>query len=260
MKKLLFMLTAVLVLLSSCKTKEKVLYLQDVTDGETFNTQVVQSLKVQSGDRLTIVVTSSATPQIAQQFNLPVLSQQVGLGTGSNQMAYYTVDENGDIDFPTLGRLHMAGLTRSEVASKIQALLRDGQLNDAIVTVNVSNQYVIVMGEVSKPGRVNITNDNLTILDAIGQSGDLTIQAKRSEIKVIRQEGTQTKVYYVDLRSKSLFNSPVYNLKQNDIVYVSPNKVKMGQSTNNDNSLRSISTWLSISSFLLSLAILIFRK
>lgn len=160
---------------------------------------------------------------------------------------------------PTLGRINLKGLTRSEAAAKIQEQLRDGQLRDGVVTVTAYDQYVTIMGEVTKPGRVNINHDNMTILDAIGQAGDLTIQGCRENIKVIRQEGGETKVYYVDLRSKDVFSSPVYNLQQNDIVYVSPNKVKMGQSTNNDNSVRSISTWLSVSSVLISLGILIFR-
>ena len=104
-----------------------------------------------------------------------------------------------------------------------------------------------------------IRRDNITLLQALGEAGDLTIQARRDSILVIRQEGNVSKSYFVDLRSKDLLNSPVYNLKQNDIVYVKPNKVRAGQSTVNDNSARSISTWLSISSFLLSLAILIFN-
>jgi polysaccharide export outer membrane protein len=123
--------------------------------------------------------------------------------------------------------------------------------------VNTYDQYLTVLGEVKTPGRVAINKDNITILEAIGQVGDLTIQGRRDQILVIRQEGNESKTYYVDLRSKDLLSSPVYNLKQNDVVYVQPNKVKQGQSTNNDNSVRSISTWLSISSLLTSIAILI---
>ena len=156
--------------------------------------------------------------------------------------------------------MKVSGLTRAEAASLIQAKYRDGIINDAVVTVSTYNQYVTILGEVKNPGQLEITRDNLNILEAIGRAGDLTITGRRDCVKVIRQEGNESKTYYVDLRSKDIFNSPVYNLQQNDVIYVEPNKMKSGQSTYNDNSIRSISTWLSISSFLTSLAILIFRK
>ena len=115
------------------------------------------------------------------------------------------------------------------------------------------------MGEVRNPGKQTITKDRLTIIEALGAAGDLTIHGCRDNILVLRQEGNETKSYYVDLRSKDVMNSPVYNLRQNDVVYVQPNKVKMGQSTNNDNSLRTISTWISIASFLMSLGVIVLK-
>lgn len=261
MKKFAFALMAVLLLFTSCHTSEKVLYLQDITAQEQFTTQTAQALQLKPGDKISVIVTSSATPQIAQQFNLPIVTIQAGATTNSynNQLSLYTLDENGDIDIPTLGRVKLANLTRTQAADKIQALLRDGRLRDAVVTISAYDQYVTVLGEVARPGRVTINHDYMTLLDALGQAGDLTIQGRRDQVKVIRQEGNETKTYFVDLRSKSLFNSPAYNLRQNDVIYVSPNNVRIGQSTNNDNSVRSISTWLSVSSVLISLGILIFR-
>ena len=131
--------------------------------------------------------------------------------------------------------------------------------NDAVVTVAAYNQFVTVLGDVARPGRLEIARDNITIFEAIGMAGDLNITGRRDAIKVIRQEGNECKTYFIDLRSKNVFNSPVYNLQQNDIVYVEPNRVKMGSSTNNDNSIRNISTWLSITSVLTSISILIWR-
>lgn len=256
----LVILTAVF-MLSACTSEKKVLYLQDVTPGQTLRSQAIQALKLIPGDKVSVIVTSSATPQIAQQFNLPVVTLQAGSTNKSynNQISLYTLDENGNIDVPTLGRVQIGGLTRAEASAKIQGMLRDGQLRDAVVTINTYDQYVTVLGEVKTPGRVSITRDNITLLDAIGEAGDLTIQGRRDQVKVIRQEGAETKTYFVDLRSKSLFDSPAYNLRQNDVVYVSPNKMRVGQSTNNENSARSISTWLSVSSVLISLGILIFN-
>ncbi len=261
MKKILLLALSAGLLFTSCKTEQKVLYLQDVTSGETFTTNAIQPLKLQAGDKLNIIVTSSSTPEIAQQFNLPVVTVQAGSPSRSysNQVALYTIDENGNVDVPTLGRIKVSGLTRSEASEKIQTMLRANLLRDAVVTISASEQFVTVLGEVVRPGQIAIDRDNITLLEALGKAGDLTIQGRRDQVKVIRQEGGVTKTYFVDLRSKSLFNSPVYNLQQNDVVYVSPNKVRVGQATNNDNSVRSISTWLSVSSVLISLGILIFR-
>lgn len=261
MNRILLALVAVLLTFSSCKTREKVLYFQDVDNGTVIPTQMLQPLTYKPGDHLSVVVTSSATPQLAQQFNLPVITLQAGATTKSynNQIAVYTVDENGAIDIPTMGRVKIAGLTRSETAAKIQSQLREKDLRDAVVTVTTYDQSVTVLGEVAHPGRQTLSKDNITILEALGLAGDLTIQARRDNILVLRQEGGETKSYYVDIRSKDLMNSPVYNLQQNDVIYVQPNKVRMGQSTNNDNSVRAISTWLSVSSVLISLGILVFK-
>lgn len=262
MNRFFLVLVAVLLTLSSCKTREKILYFQDIENGSVIPTQAIQPLTFQPGDKLTVVVTSSATPQLAVQFNLPMISIQAGTtspSTGSQQMAVYTIDENGCIDIPTLGRTKISGLTRSETAAKIQSILRDGKLRDAVVTVNSYDQYITILGEVKTPGKQTITKDRLTIIEALGAAGDLTIHGCRDNILVLRQEGNETKSYYVDLRSKDVMNSPVYNLRQNDVVYVQPNKVKMGQSTNNDNSLRTIGTWMSIVSFLMSLGVIVLK-
>lgn len=261
MKKILLPLLTILLAFASCKTSEKILYLQDLQTGDNFKVQAEKALDLQPGDKLSIIVTSSATPKLAQQFNLPIVTIQAGSvnTSSSNQVALYTIDESGCVDVPTLGRVKVSGISRSQAAQKIQDLLRESHLRDAVVTINAYDQYITVLGEVTRPGRVAISKDNITLFEALGLAGDLTIQGRRDQIKVIREENGQLNSYFVDLRSKDVFNSPVYNLKQNDIIYVSPNKVRIGQSTNNDNSVRSISTWLSVSSVLISLGILIFR-
>ena len=261
MKKILLPLLAVLLAFASCKTSEKILYLQDLQPGDNFKVQAEKALDLLPGDKLSIIVTSSATPKLAQQFNLPIVTIQAGSvnASTSNQVALYTIDESGCVDVPTLGRVKVSGISLSQAAQNIQDLLRESHLRDAVVTINAYDQYITVLGEVTRPGRVAISKDNITLFEALGLAGDLTIQGRRDQIKVIREENGQLNSYFVDLRSKDVFNSPVYNLKQNDIIYVSPNKVRIGQSTNNDNSVRSISTWLSVSSVLISLGILIFR-
>lgn len=258
MRKNFFLLLIAILTLASCKTREKVVYLQDLNANENIPTQPTSTLKLMPGDKVGVVVTSAATPELAARYNLSP-GQAASSGSTNVDNMRYTIDENGNIDMLGIGRVKIGGLTRSEAAGKLQAAFRNGLLNDAVITVSAYNQYVTVLGEVANPGRLLIPRDNMTLLEAIGQAGDLTITGRRDAIKVIRQEGNESKTYFVDLRSKSLFNSPVYNLQQNDVIYVEPNKVRMGQSTNNDNSVRNIATWLSVTSVLTSIAILIFR-
>lgn len=259
MKKNLILLFIALLTMASCKTQEKIVYFQDTEANGTIETQKAIALKLIPGDKIGVNVTSATTPELAMRYNLTQGNASTSATINANNYRY-TLDENGNVDLPGIGRLKVSGLTRAEAASLIQAKYRDGIINDAVVTVSTYNQYVTILGEVKNPGQLEITRDNLNILEAIGRAGDLTITGRRDCVKVIRQEGNESKTYYVDLRSKDIFNSPVYNLQQNDVIYVEPNKMRSGQSTYNDNSIRSISTWLSISSFLTSLAILIFRK
>lgn len=261
MKKIFFILASVILLFSSCRTQEKVLYFQDVVNQETIATQTSTDIRFEPGDKMSIVV-SSAKPQLAAPFNLPMANVQAGSTSrvGSNQISIYTIDSEGCVEIPVVGKVKIGGLSRSEATEKIQSALRDRKLLiDAVVTINVYEQYISVLGEVKNPGRINVTQDNITILEALAQAGDLTIHARRDRILVLRKEGNETMPYYVDIRSKDIMNSPVFYLSQNDVVYVEPNKVRTGQSTVNDNNVRAISTWLSISSFLVTLGVLIFR-
>jgi polysaccharide export outer membrane protein len=260
MKKFFLLLTTAIVTFTSCNTKEKVVYFQDIQNAEVIQAQMVENLKFQPGDRLTIVVTSSLTPEDAVSYNLPIVTMQAGSVTGqnySNQMSYYTVEPDGMIEVAGLGRMVIAGKSRSEVTEELQNKLRNGLLNDAIVAVNPVNQYINILGEVKTPNRYLLNKDNITILEAITMAGDLTIQGDRSNILVMRNENDEIKKYYVDIRSKDIFSSPVYYLKQNDVVYVQPNEVKSNNYVNNGNSIRQISTWLSLLSFITTTIILI---
>ena len=260
MKKFFLLLTTAIVTFTSCNTKEKVVYFQDIQNAEVIQAQMVENLKFQPGDRLTIVVTSSLTPEDAVSYNLPIVTMQAGSVTGhnySNQMSYYTVEPNGTIEVAGLGSMVIAGKSRSEVTEEIQNKLRNGLLNDAIVAVNPVNHYINILGEVKTPNRYLLNKDNITILEAITMAGDLTIQGDRSKILVMRNEDGQVKNYYVDIRSKEILSSPVYYLKQNDVVYVQPNEVKSNGYVNNANSIRQISTWLSLLSFITTTIILI---
>ena len=173
---------------------------------------------------------------------------------------YYTVDSKGNIDFPVLGTVHVANLSREQVAEKIKKALIDASLvKDPVVTVGLSNLHYSVMGEVNHPGQFAIEDEKVTILDAISNAGDLTITGVRDDVMVLRQENGHQKIYKINLCSgKDVFSSPVYYLQQNDVVYVSPNDTKKRTSTVNGNTIQSTGFWLSVSS--LAVAILTFLK
>ena len=171
-------------------------------------------------------------------------------------MLGYLVDTNGEIDFPILGKMHVAGLTRLQLTELIkQRLTEEDLIKDPVVTVQFLNYKVSVMGEVNRPGSFNISGDRITLLEALSMAGDLTIYGRRDRVAVIRENDGQRTILYHDLRSSDVFNSPCYYLQQNDIVYVEPNNSKAGQSEINQN--KSVGVWLSAGSILVSIVSLI---
>ncbi len=255
--------------LSSCGSSKEVVYFQDLKPGETeIKLPEVKAITVRPEDKISIIV-NSRDPQLTDLFNLPIMSRQLGQslrsgGTsiGTNQgISAYTVDAEGYIDFPVLGRLPVAGMKREEIAAYIkQRLMEENLVKDPVVTVEFANLSISVLGEVNNPGRFSIDRDRLTILDALSLAGDLTIYGNRSKVMVLRQEGDVQRVYGLNLTSgQHIYTSPAYYLQQNDVVYVEPNNVKARQSTVNGNNVRSTSFWISLASLLTSVAILIFN-
>lgn len=261
MKKILLMAMLALAL-ASCNTSKKIVYFQDIQVNRPEAITEARDITVQPKDQISILV-SSKDPQLAALFNLPRVQYRVGDNNMQNtngDVSGYTLDTEGYIDFPVLGRLYVAGMTKSEIASYIKKRLMDENLiNDPVVTVEFMNLYYSILGEVNSPGKYMITKDQITLLEALSMAGDLTIYGKRDAVFVVREEDGQRVTHWVDLRTQDLFHSPVYYLKQNDVIYVQPNKVRAGQSTINENSVKSVSLWISIASFLSSLGVLLFK-
>ena len=166
---------------------------------------------------------------------------------------YYEVP----IDFPVLGRIPVAGMSRDELSAHIKNLLISQNLvNDPVVTVEFINLQYSVMGEVKAPGNYKITRDRITLLEAISQAGDLNINGRRDNVLVMRPDSTgKLYAYQVDMRSfEDVVNSPVYYIHQNDYIYVEPNKKRANESTVNANTVSSASFWISIVSLLSSVA------
>lgn len=261
-------LAASTVLLWSCSTSKTIPYFQDLTPGESKLTTVAPSeIRIQPKDKLNILV-SCQDQRLSSMFNLLVNNQQVGTESStargssngqSRSVSGYTVDSNGNIDFPVLGALHVEGLTREGVAAFVKNELQSRDLiKDPVVTVEFMNAAVNVLGEVGSPGRYSIDRDRYTVLDALSDAGDLTINGKRGNVMVVRDENGTRRVYAIDLRSaEDVYSSPAFYLQQNDVVYVEPNKTKALQSTINGSSLHNISFWMSLASFITSFVVLI---
>lgn len=253
----------------SCSAPSHVTYFQDLRPGESEQKVVAATeIKVRPGDKLSIIV-NSRDPQLTQLFNLPYVGQQIGQGavtanntTNSSQgVSGYTVDEKGMIDFPVLGKIEIAGKNREEIAAFIKGeLLAKNLVKDPVVTVEYMNLCISVLGEVTQPGRYSIDRDKVTVLDAISMAGDLTIYGKREKVLVLREENGVQHVYGINLCSaEHLYTSPVYYLRQNDVVYVEPNNVRARQATVNGNNVRSTSFWISLASLLTTVAVLVFK-
>ncbi|MGJ1403301.1 polysaccharide biosynthesis/export family protein [Sphingobacterium siyangense] len=223
-------------LLSSCGSRKNMVYLQqDSTDLNTLYEQYVP--KIQSNDILTIVVTA-ADPKATIPFN-PLSSMSNGNMTQQVDMALrptYTVDNSGDVLLPMLGKVHLGGLTRIEAIEKIRKEL--GQyIKDPGVNINFNNFRISVLGEVARPGSFIMPTERVTVLEALGMAGDLTIRGVRENIMLIREVNGGKTTHRLDLTKQNTLNSPYYYLAQNDVIYVEPNKAqinnsKLGANTN----------------------------
>ena len=266
MKKILKSMTlaAVLLGLVSCnpETFKKINYLQDIHGDTTMGMKVNRGIIIQPQDQLSIIVTSR-DPKMAIPFNLSVSnfytgSELASSGGSSQRITGYVVNNEGNINFPSLGALHAAGLNRWELQDLIKDRLADeGLLKDAVVTVEFLNFKVSVLGEVASPGTYSVTGDKITILQALALARDLTIYGQRENVQVIREQNGQRQIYTLDLTSSSIFDSPAYYLQQNDVVYVTPSKVRAGQGEINENYFKSGSFWISLASISATMATLI---
>lgn len=263
-KNIYIQLVLLLLLLSSCGTPN-VAYFNDITNGQADAVTQVLDIRLRPDDKLAIVV-KSRDPQLTNLFNLPVISHRVGteqLSTSnSNQaLSLYTVDQDGEIDFPVLGKLKVMGMCREEVEELIKnTLISQNLVKDPVVSIEFANLSFSVLGEVKRPGRYELIREHMTVLDAISMAGDLTIQGERGNVLLIREVGDQRVNYRLNLQSaRELMQSPAFYLQQNDVVYVSPNKYRSQETTVNGNRFRSASFWVSVASFATSVLLLVSR-
>ena len=257
MKKTLLIaaMAAAVAAMVSCnpETYKKINYLQDVRRDTTMTMKVNNGIIIQPQDQLSIIVTSR-DPKMAVPFNLSVSTFYTGSelsssGGASQRITGYVVNNEGDITFPSLGSIHVAGLNRWELQDLIKDKLSDeGLLRDAVVTVEFLNFKVSVLGEVTAPGTYSVTGDKITIFQALALARDLTIYGQRENVQVIREQNGRRHIYTLDLTNSEIFKSQAYYLQQNDVVYVTPSRVRAGQGEINENYFKSGSFWISLAS------------
>jgi len=265
MKKLLrcTLLMVVVASLAACnpQTWKNINYLQDINGDTVMPMAVNRGIIIQPQDQLSIIVTSRNN-LLAAQFNKSIATYYTGsemaTSGGSQRITGYVVDNEGDIMFPQIGRIHVAGMNRWELQDMItQRLVEEGLLTDANVTVEFLNFKISVLGEVPSPGTYSVTGDKITIFQALALARDLSIYGKRDNVMVVREQNGERRIYTLDLRNSSLFDSPAYYLQQNDVVYVTPSDVRAGQSTINENYFKSGGFWMSLGSLAITVTNLI---
>lgn len=233
------LLLLALVTLSSCGSRQDIIYFQDEPLSEAIENQNSDfELRFKTDDLLVINV-SADDPETVAPFNLNVVSTNTSVidAQGTLKMQTYLIDSNGNIEFPTLGTLNLAGLTRNEANALLKDKLSIYFKEDAppIVNIRLANFTVTILGEVKNPGTYTIQDEKISIPEALGLAGDLTIYGKRDNIKLIREVNGQKKFAKIDLTSVNVLNSPNYYLTQNDVIYVEQNNARVRASSFNQN-------------------------
>jgi polysaccharide export outer membrane protein len=269
------LIVSLICLLGSCAAPRNVAYFQNAEAIRGMTLQNEQPLRLRPKDKINIIV-NSADPMLVSQFNLTAATSSIRSigstttpkttagstsGNSTAQLLAYTVDEQGDINFPVLGKVAVGGKTRQEVAEYIRLRLIDRDLvRDPIVTVEYVNLSVKILGEVNHPGRIDITKDYFTIVDAIADAGDLTINGQRENVMVMREVDGEDQTYVINLCDRQdLLTSPAYYLQQNDVIYVTPNSKKKREARSAGNTFNQPSIWISLASLFTTITALLIR-
>lgn len=241
---------SLVLLLSACVSSRNVVYF-DINKDTTSQIQFPrEEAHIQKNDLLSITVTSMSS-EASQMFNMP----NTVAGSGSNATpGGYLVDVEGNIQFPVIGVVRAAGLTKMQLQDTLTRILNEQKLLlNPIVSIRNLNYKVTVLGEVLRPSVINVPSEKINLLEAIGFAGDLTLFANRKNVLLIREENNQRTFKVMNLNSNEIFSSPYFYLKPNDIIYVEPNKTKI-------NSTSPARQWLPIVFSALSLATIIFTR
>lgn len=243
-----------LIVISSCASKKDVLYLQDADSNNTSNI-LYQETAIQPNDILKISV-ETLVPEAAIAYNRINTGGPAGNSVELLQIEGYLVSNNGNIKYPVLGNISVANLTTDEIEKKIVNLLvSGGHLNNPSVNVRLLNAKVTILGEVNAPGTYNFTEQNITLLQALGYAGDLTINGKRDDIIITRDVNGVRKISHIDITSTDFMSSEYYYIKPNDNIIVNQNNPQVKKA----GFVGDVGTILTIASLALSITILLSR-
>jgi len=252
----------------SCVNTKKIVYFNNVQDTTLKSTDVNIESVIQKNDLLNISV-SSLNPEASLVFNLPSQAASasslsvatnpmggVSSGGGAQQTLGYLVSTEGTIKFPVLGTIQAAGLTKKQLEQNLTTSLTEKKLLvDPIVNVRFLNFRVTVLGEVARPTTINVGNEKISVLEALGLAGDLTIYGKRDNVLLIREEGPNKVIHRINLNSEKILSSPYYYLKTNDVVYVEPNTTKVASNSRTQQLLPIILSGLSFVAIIVTYSI-----
>lgn len=252
----LFCAMCLVMFLSGCGARKKIVYIQGAAEVGTFENQYSYSQKIKTDDKLSIIV-NCKEPELAAPFNMQLNQRSFEAGSsnvtfsnsGGTPMLFW-VNAEGNITYPTIGELHVAGMTRKELQDYLQDyLISNGYILDPVVTVNFSGAKISIIGEVNRPGQYSLTDDRISVFDAIALAGDLNIYGERDKVRLIREKDGKQVVYTLNLSDTSVLTSEVYYLQQNDVIIVEPNNSKASN--------REVSSLYSFAISLVSLALTI---
>jgi len=254
MKKILTLALLATWLFTGCQSYKKVPYLQGSEALKEAKAAPLYDARIMPKDLLTIVVSCPEEPELAEPFNLTVATQFSVSNRNTIQqptMQQYLVDNEGNVDFPVLGTIHLGGLTKGEAEQLIKNKLKPQFKEMPIVTVRMVNYKISVIGEVNRPGTFTISNEKVNLFEALAMAGDLSIYGMRDNVKLIREDRNgERQILTLNLNDKDILFSPYYYLQQNDILYITPNKTK----AKNSDISSSTTIWFTFVGSLLSIA------
>ena len=251
-QKITFLLLFIAALVS-CSSGAKITYLQNV-DAKPSEEKTLKYEPILQPDDLLSIIVSAQNPESTIPFNLPQIQGNYGINNNQNGIKTYLIDNEGEIDFPVIGKVKLGGLVRSQANKKLESLVSDYVKNPGI-NLRILNFKISVLGEVSRPGTFSIDSERITLLEALGKAGDLTIYGKRTDLLIIRENNGIKNYQRVDITKADFVSSPFYYLTQNDVVVVNPNKTKINASAVGPNS----TVILSSISLLVTIAVLLFK-
>lgn len=248
-----FLLFLVIISLASCASRKDLAYLQNADSMQNLESFYSFEPTLKVDDLLSIIV-SAETPEVTIPFNLPQIQGNYEIGNNQNGIKTYLIDAEGFIDFPVVGSIQLAGLSRTKAVEKLQEAVAIYIINPSI-NLRILNYKVSIIGEVARPGNYQLQSERITLLEALSMAGDLTIYGKRDNILIMREVEGKKSFNRVDITSADFVNSPYYYLTQNDQIVVEPNKARMNASVVGPN----ITLFISALSVLVSLSIILFR-